>query len=259
MTALAGLLMLTACIYEAPGDRFYRTLWTSAETAAPYGLSPSSLDNSNNVPPTPESLASGDTAFNGASGTDIASGIDDCTESGNEGTLSDRPDGIEPSGEGGSTVSDGIDNEKTSSDGPDGDKTDLGDEGTSSDGPDGIEPSGEGGSTVSDGSDNEKTSSDGTDSDKNDFAIGGLTIEFLCGNSVRASASGYAGSYGTYTFHDNTARFENLSLSSHINGSPIVIIIEEAHRTDDLLLITWHRSGSETSHSMTLRRRSSYK
>ena len=215
MTALAGLLMLTACIYEAPGDRFYRTLWTSAETAAPYGLSPSSLDNSNNVPPTPESLASGDTAFNGASGTDIASGIDDSAEGGNEGTSSDGPDGIEPSGEGGSTVSDGIDNEKTSSDGPDG--------------------------------------------NKNDFAIGGLTIEFLCGNSVRASASGYAGSYGTYTFHDNTAHFENLSLSSCINGSPIVIIIEEAHRTDDLLLITWHLSGSETSHSMTLRRRSSYK
>ena len=215
MTALAGLLMLTACIYEAPGDRFYRTLWTSAETAAPYGLSPSSLDNSNNVPPIPESLASGDTAFNGASDTDIASGIDDCTEGGNEGRSSDGPDGIEPSGEGGSTVSDGIDNEMTSSDGPDG--------------------------------------------DKNDFAIGGLTIEFLCGNSVRASAPGYAGSYGTYTFHDNTARFENLSLSSCINGSPIVIIIEEAHRTDDLLLITWHLSGSETSHSMTLRRRSSYK
>lgn len=232
MTALAGLLMLTACIYEAPGDRFYRTLWTSPETAAPYGLSPSSLDNSNNVPPTPESLASGNTAFNGASDTDIASGIDDCTEGGNEGTSSDGPDGIEPSGEGGSTVSDGIDNEKTSSDGTDDDKTDLEDEGTSSDGPDG---------------------------DKNDFAIGGLTIEFLCGNSVRASAPGYAGSYGTYTFHDNTAHFENLNLSSCINGSPIVIIIEEAHRTDDLLLIIWHRSGSETSHSMTLRRRSSYK
>ncbi len=215
MTALAGLLMLTACIYEAPGDRFYRTLWTSAETAAPYGLSPSSLDNSNNVPPTPESLASGDTAFNSASDTDIASGIDHCTEGGNEGT--------------------------------------------SSDGPDGIEPSGEGGSTVSDGSDNEMTSSDGTNGDKNDFAIGGLTIEFLCGNSVRASAPGYAGSYGTYTSHDNTAHFENLSLSSCINGSPIVIIIEEAYRTGDLLLITWHRSGSETSHSMTLRRKSSYK
>ena len=247
--------MLTACIYEAPGDRFYRTLWTSAETAAPYGLSPSSLDNSNNVPPIPESLASGDTAFNGASDTDIASGIDDCTEGGNKGTSSDGPDGIEPSGEGGSTVSDGIDNEKTSSDGPDG----IDNEMTSSDGTDGIEPSGEGGSTVSDGIDKEKTSSDGTDGDKNDFAIGGLTIEFLCGNSVRASASGYAGSYGTYTFHDNTARFENLSLSSCINGSPIVIIIEEAYRTDDLLLITWHRSGSETSHSMTLRRKSSYK
>jgi len=232
MTALAGLLMLTACIYEAPGDRFYRTLWTSAETVAPYGLSPSSLDNSNNVPPTPESLASGDTAFNGASDTDIASGIDDSAEGGDEGTSSDGPDGIEPSGKGGSTVSDGIDNEKTSSDGPDGDKTDLGDEGTSSDGPDG---------------------------DKNDFAIGGLTIEFLCGNSVKASAPGYAGSYGTYTFHDNTARFENLSLSSCINGSPIVIIIEEAHRTDDLLLIIWHHSDSEISHNMTLRRRSSYK
>jgi len=259
MTALAGLLMLTACIYEAPGDRFYRTLWTSAETVAPYGLSPSSLDNSNNVPPTPESLASGDTAFNGASDTDIASGIDDSAEGGDEGTSSDGPDGIEPSGKGGSTVSDGIDNEKTSSDGPDG-----------------IEPSGEGGSTVSDGIDNEKTSSDGPDGDKtdlgdegtssdgpdgdkNDFAIGGLTIEFLCGNSVKASAPGYAGSYGTYTFHDNTARFENLSLSSCINGSPIVIIIEEAHRTDDLLLIIWHHSDSEISHNMTLRRRSSYK
>ena len=29
---LAALVMSTSCIFDAPGDRFYRTLWTSSES-----------------------------------------------------------------------------------------------------------------------------------------------------------------------------------------------------------------------------------
>ena len=31
MTALTSILLLTSCIYDAPGDEFYRTLWTGTD------------------------------------------------------------------------------------------------------------------------------------------------------------------------------------------------------------------------------------
>ena len=86
----------------------------------------------------------------------------------------------------------------------------------------------------------------------------GLTLEFLCGGSVCVYATGAVGSYGTYDTHGTTAYFTDLRLTYHNNDTPTVIIIEEAHRTDDLLLISWHYSGSATSYSTRMVRKSSY-
>ena len=44
------------------------------------------------------------------------------------------------------------------------------------------------------------------------------------------------GSYGSYETHELTAYFTGLS----ITYDAFTAIIEEAHRTDDLLLISWH-------------------
>lgn len=86
----------------------------------------------------------------------------------------------------------------------------------------------------------------------------GLTLEFLCGGSARILATGAAGSYGKYEHHGSTAYFAELHLTYNNNGSPSIIIIEEAHRTDELLLISWHYSGSATSYSTRMIRKSSY-
>lgn len=97
-------------------------------------------------------------------------------------------------------------------------------------------------------------------SDDSEFTpvLQGTTLEFLCGGSVSISASGAIGSYGTYEHHNLTARFQDLSLTYQINGSYIRIIIEEAHRSNDLLTINWHLSGSSESHATRLVRRSEY-
>ena len=85
-----------------------------------------------------------------------------------------------------------------------------------------------------------------------------LTIDFLCDNKVSVTATGASGSYGTYEHNDNTAYFHNTRLSYPCDGNPVVIVIEEAHRTHDLLLISWHYSGSDISSSTRLVRKSSY-
>ena len=90
---------------------------------------------------------------------------------------------------------------------------------------------------------------------------GTLTIEFLCGSNVRVTATGAVGSYGTYDHHGTTAYFANLRLTYHSDvpdTTPVVIVLEEAHRTDDLLLISWHYSGSAVSYTTRLLRKSSY-
>lgn len=156
MTALTSILLLTSCIYDAPGDRFYRTLWTSSEAT----FYTAGTNNATDI------------------GTDIATEV--------------------------STAGD----------------TDIG---TAA----GITPH-------------------------------RLTLEFLCGGSVCVYATGAVGSYGAYDTHGTTAYFTDLRLTYHNNGTPTVIIIEEAHRTDDLLLISWHYSGSATSYSTRMVRKSSY-
>ena len=156
MTALTSILLLTSCIYDAPGDRFYRTLWTSSEA------------------------------------TFYTAGTNDATDIG----------------------TDIVTEVSTAGD------TDIG---TAA----GITPH-------------------------------RLTLEFLCGGSVCVYATGAVGSYGTYDTHGTTAYFTDLRLTYHNNGTPTVIIIEEAHRTDDLLLISWHYSGSATSYSTRMVRKSSY-
>ena len=156
MTALTSILLLTSCIYDAPGDRFYRTLWTSSEA------------------------------------TFYTAGTNDATEIG----------------------------------------TDIATEASTA------------------GSTNIGTAAGITPH--------GITLEFLCGGSVCVYSTGAVGSYGTYDTHGTTAYFTDLRLTYHNNGTPTVIIIEEAHRTDDLLLISWHYSGSATSYSTRMVRKSSY-
>ena len=109
---------------------------------------------------------------------------------------------------------------------------------------------------------------------------GRITIEFLCGGSISVTATGAAGSYGTYQTFGNTAYFAGLTLTYYGDQAAIIstyreaeddegtkatyasdlaiLIIEEAHRTDDILLVSWHREGSPTSYSTRFSRRSSY-
>ena len=106
-----------------------------------------------------------------------------------------------------------------------------------------------------------------------------LTIEFRCGGNISAKADNAAGSYGSYQPSGETAWFTGLHLI--LDNSPAsdaiaydssqteeqdrtettregLIIIEEAHRTNDILLISWHYSGSSVTHSTRLHRLSSY-
>ena len=82
-----------------------------------------------------------------------------------------------------------------------------------------------------------------------------VTLEFLCDGFVSIKGKEAIGSYGSYESFDQTAYFSSLYLK--YNGLD-TIIIEEAHRTDDLLLISWHFAESEISYSSRLVRRSSY-
>ena len=120
-----------------------------------------------------------------------------------------------------------------------------------------------------DGSVDDSGSADGLVDDSTDGSATGdsllncgkLTIEFLCGGSVSVTAPGAIGSYGTYDTHGTTAYFANLRLSYYIDGpdnAPLVIVLEEAHRTDDLLLLSWHYFGSPVSYTTRLVRKGSY-
>ena len=85
-----------------------------------------------------------------------------------------------------------------------------------------------------------------------------LTIEFLCGGSVCTIAPHAIGSYGTYDTQGNTAYFIDLRLSNYHDSAPQTIILEEAHRTDDLLLLSWHFAGSSVSYTTRMVRKGSY-
>lgn len=105
------------------------------------------------------------------------------------------------------------------------------------------------------------TSSDGDDNavrTRGDILNGKITIEFLCGSNISVRAAGAVGSFGTYEPHGSTAYFANLRLTYYDGNTPIVIVLEEAHRTKDLLLISWHFDDSGVSHTTRLARKSSY-
>ena len=90
---------------------------------------------------------------------------------------------------------------------------------------------------------------------------GRLTLEFLCDGNITATATGAVGSYGTYDTYGTSAYFASLELSYYISDSDtdrIVIILEEAHRTDDLLLLSWHFAGSSISYTTRMVRKGSY-
>ena len=188
MTALTSILLLTSCIYDAPGDRFYRTLWTSSEATF---YTAGTNDGTDII-------------------TDIAAYVDTAGDTG-----SDTDIATEASTACSTNIGTDIATEVSTAS-----STDIG---TAA----GITPH-------------------------------GLTLEFLCGGSVCVYSTGAVGSYGTYDTHGTTAYFTDLRLTYHNNGTPTVIIIEEAHRTDDLLLISWHYSDSATSYSTRMVRKSSY-
>ena len=85
-----------------------------------------------------------------------------------------------------------------------------------------------------------------------------LTVEFLCGGSVSAIAPHAIGSYGTYDTQGNTAYFIDLRLSNYSDSAPRTIILEEAHRSNDQLLLSWHYSDSPVSYTTRLVRKGSY-
>ena len=85
-----------------------------------------------------------------------------------------------------------------------------------------------------------------------------LTVEFLCGGSVCTIAPHAIGSYGTYDTQGNTAYFINLRLSNYHDSAPRTIILEEAHRSNDQLLLRWHYSDSPVSYTTHLVRKGSY-
>lgn len=81
-----------------------------------------------------------------------------------------------------------------------------------------------------------------------------LTIEFLCEGNITAQADNAAGSYGLYYHQDMTAWFTGL----HLIIEEEMILIEEGHRTDDTLLISWHYADSSVSYSTRMQRLSTY-
>ena len=90
---------------------------------------------------------------------------------------------------------------------------------------------------------------------------GRLTLEFLCDGNITVTATGAVGSYGSYDPYGATAYFASLELSYYINGSDtdrIVIVLEEAHRTNDLLLLSWHFADSPVSYTTRMVRKGSY-
>jgi hypothetical protein len=91
-------------------------------------------------------------------------------------------------------------------------------------------------------------------------SCGKLTIEFLCGGSISVKSTGAVGSYGTYTSDDHTAHFSDLRLHypEGPDNAPVVIILEEAYRTGDELVVIWHHSDSSTSYTTRLVRKGSY-
>jgi hypothetical protein len=77
-----------------------------------------------------------------------------------------------------------------------------------------------------------------------------LTIEFICDNCIIAKASDAIGSTGTYDPQGDTVFFVGL----HLEYADVIVVIEEAHRTNDMLMISWHYSGSPVSYSTRLHR-----
>lgn len=85
-----------------------------------------------------------------------------------------------------------------------------------------------------------------------------ITLEYLCGNSVCIKADGAAGSYGKYESDGTRSRFRDLSLTYDIGGTAVVVIIEEATRNGDRLLLSWHNSKSRVAQFTSMKRLSSY-
>ena len=91
-----------------------------------------------------------------------------------------------------------------------------------------------------------------------EFPYGQITLEFLCDNYVSIKGDEAIGSYGHYDIASETAVFHSLELM-YDRGETIEIIIDEAHRSGDIMQISWHISSSDKLYASTMRRLSSYK
>lgn len=105
--------------------------------------------------------------------------------------------------------------------------------------------------------------------------LGPVALEFLCDGHVCITSKNGIGSYGKYETFGQTAYFISLRMQYDMvkleglsedtldtlptnSSGRLTIVIEEAHRTDDLLLLSWHFADSGISYSTRLVRLSSY-
>lgn len=88
------------------------------------------------------------------------------------------------------------------------------------------------------------------------FAANELTLEFLCGNSIKISTDARAGaSFGTYASNDQTAVFHDLTLE--FNGYLVTFI--DAQLSGDTLFLRWRIEDSVYPFTTAMHRLSAYK
>jgi hypothetical protein len=86
--------------------------------------------------------------------------------------------------------------------------------------------------------------------------VNGLTLEFLCSNSICISTDTRAdAAFGTYACNDQTAVFQDLTLDS----DGVLITFIDAQRSGDTLYLRWCTKGSPEPSTTAMHRLSAYK
>ena len=86
--------------------------------------------------------------------------------------------------------------------------------------------------------------------------VNGLTLEFLCGNSICISTDTRAdAAFGTYACNDQTAVFQDLTLDS----DGVLITFIDAQRSGDTLYLRWCTEGSPEPSTTAMHRLSASK
>lgn len=88
------------------------------------------------------------------------------------------------------------------------------------------------------------------------FPVEDLTLEFLCGNSIKISTDARAGaSFGTYASNDQTAVFHDLTLE--MDGHLVTFI--DAQLSGDILFLRWRIEDSVYPFTTAMHRLSAYR